>query len=293
MNGLGVHLHEDLLDGEPIRWLEHGEGSPVVLVHGIPTSPRLWRHVMPLVGGRSLALEMTGYGSSIPDGEGRDLGLTAQAARLLHWLDMVGVEAPVLVGHDLGGGVAQIAAVRAPDRFSGIVLTNAVCYDSWPIPSVKAMRRAAPLLRYLPETALYPSFVQLIHRGHDNRAQALESIGVHWQHYVAHGAARSLMRQVSALRVEDTIAVADRLPSLGLPSRVVWGEADQFQKVEYGRRLAADLGTTLQPIPGGKHFTPEDHPEVVAAAVNELLAPRRAEPESTAAAPEQGGSGGR
>ncbi len=273
MNGPGVRLHEDLMAGEPIRWLEHGEGVPVVLVHGIPTSPRLWRHVMPLVAGRSLALEMAGYGSSIPDGEGRDLGLAAQAERLLRWLDVVGVEAPVLVGHDLGGGVAQIAAVRAPERFSGIVLTNAVCYDSWPIPSVKAMQRTAGMLRYLPETALYPSFVQLIHRGHDDRARALESIGVHWQQYVAHGAARSLMRQVSALRVKDTIAVADQLPSLGLPARVVWGEADQFQKVQYGRRLAADLGTTLQPIAGGRHFTPEDHPEIVAAAVNELLTP--------------------
>jgi pimeloyl-ACP methyl ester carboxylesterase len=274
VNGLGVHLHEDLLDGEPIRWLEHGEGPPVVLVHGIPTSPRLWRHVMPLVSGRCLALEMAGYGSSIPDGDGRDLGLAAQADRLLRWLDMVGVEAPVLVGHDLGGGVAQIAAVRAPGRFSGIVLTNAVCYDSWPIPSVKAMRQAAPVLRYLPELALYPSFVQLIHRGHDERARALESIGVHWQHYVTHGAARSLMRQVSALDVEDTLAVADELPTLGLPARVVWGDADRFQKVEYGRRLAADLGTTLQTITGGKHFTPEDHPEVIAAAIDELLSAR-------------------
>jgi len=274
VNGLGMHLHEDLLDGEPVRWLEHGEGAPVVLVHGVPTSPRLWRHVLPLVRGRCLALEMRGYGSSIPDEGDRDLGLAAQADRLLRWLDMVGVEASVLVGHDLGGGVAQIAAVRGPGRFSGIMLTNAVCYDSWPIPSVKAMRRAAPILRYLPETALYPSFVQLIHRGHDNRARALESLGMHWQHYVAHGAARSLMRQVSALRVEDTLAIADQLPALGLPARVVWGEADQFQKVEYGRRLAADLGTTLQTIPGGKHFTPEDHPDAIAAAVNELLAPR-------------------
>lgn len=274
MNGLGMHLHEDLLEGEPVRWLEHGEGAPVVLLHGVPTSPRLWRHVLPLVPGRCLALEMRGYGSSIPDEGDRDLGLAAQADRLLRWLDLVGVEASVLVGHDLGGGVAQIAAVRGPGRFSGIMLTNAVCYDSWPIPSVKAMRRAAPILRYLPETALYPSFVQLIHRGHDNRARALESLGVHWQHYVAHGAARSLMRQVSALQVEDTLAIAEQLPALGLPARVVWGEADQFQKVEYGRRLAADLGTTLQTIPGGKHFTPEDHPEVIAAAINELLVPR-------------------
>lgn len=262
---------ETVVDGLTSRWIEHGSGLPVVLVHGIPTSPRLWRHVMPLVEGRSLAWEMTGYGTSIPDGAGVDLGLSAQADRLVAWLDAMGVDKPVLVGHDLGGGVAQIAAVRAPERFFGLVLTNTVGYDSWPIPSVKAMARTAALLRHMPDVAIYPSFVQLLRRGHDNRGIARESIGVHWQHYASHGAAPSLMSQVTALDVGDTLAVADRLPGLRLPARVVWGEADQFQKLRYGERLAADLRTELRRIPGGRHFTPEDHPEVVAEAINELL----------------------
>jgi pimeloyl-ACP methyl ester carboxylesterase len=267
-----MEVRERVVGGVPHRWLEHGSGRPVVLLHGIPTSPRLWRHVVPLVQGRTLAWEMRGYGTSIPEGAGQDIGLAAQARYLLAWLRDLGLdERPLLVGHDLGGGVAQIAAVQQPEAFSGLVLTNAVSYDSWPIPSVKAMQRLAPALALLPELLLYPSIVQLLHRGHDDRERALESIGVHWAAYVAHGAARSLMRQVSALDVQDTIAVSGRLSSLGLPARVVWGEADQFQKVSYGERLAADLGTELVRIPGGKHFTPEDHPEQVAAAVNSLL----------------------
>ena len=52
-------------DGVRMRWEETGEGLPVVFVHGIPTSPRLWRHVMPRVKGRALAWEMVGYGASI------------------------------------------------------------------------------------------------------------------------------------------------------------------------------------------------------------------------------------
>lgn len=68
------------------------------------------------------------------------------------------------------------------------------------------------------------------------------------------------MRQMNALDAADTIAVADRLPTLGLPARVVWGEADQFQELRYGVRLARDLGADLRRIPGGKHFVPEDHP---------------------------------
>jgi len=262
---------EAIVAGLTNRWIEHGSGRPAVLVHGIPTSPRLWRQVMPLVEGRSLAWEMTGYGSSIPDGTGLDLGLAAQADRLLAWLDTLALDRPVLVGHDLGGGVAQIAAVRARERFSGLVLTNSVCYDSWPIPSVKTMARAAAVLRHMPDVAIYPSFVQLLRRGHVNRDVARESIGVHWQPYVTHGAAASLMSQVTALDVGDTLAVADRLPGLDLPARVIWGEADQFQKLRFGERLAADLHTDIHRIPSGKHFTPEDHPENLAEAINELL----------------------
>jgi pimeloyl-ACP methyl ester carboxylesterase len=59
-----------VVDGIPVRWLEEdGQGVPVVLVHGIPTSPALWRHVRPrLTGLRVLAFEMTGYGDGIPAG---------------------------------------------------------------------------------------------------------------------------------------------------------------------------------------------------------------------------------
>ncbi len=41
MTGAGVRTQEQRLDGETVRWLEYGEGSPVVLLHGIPTSPQL------------------------------------------------------------------------------------------------------------------------------------------------------------------------------------------------------------------------------------------------------------
>lgn len=83
------------------------------------------------------------------------------------------------------------------------------------------MARAAAVLRHLPDAGLYPSFVQLLRRGHDDQDIAGESIGVHWQHYVTHGAAASLMSQVSDLDVRDTLDVADLLPALDLPARVV------------------------------------------------------------------------
>ncbi len=258
--------------GVAMRWIEAGEGFPVVLVHGIPTSPALWRHLLPQVrGGRCLAFEMVGYGDSIPAGRDRDISVARQADYLLAWLDQFGVEQAVLVGHDLGGGVAQIAAVRASGRCAGLVLANSIGYDSWPIPSVRALQAAAPLTGRLPMPALRALLGSLVARGHDDPAIARESLAVHLEPYQRHGGAAALAWQVRWLRTADTLQVADRLRDLDVPARVVWGTADPFQKVVYGERLAWDLRTELWRIEGGRHFTPEDHPERLAAAINEVL----------------------
>ncbi len=259
------------VQGVSVRWEETGEGLPVVFVHGIPTSPALWRHVLPHVkGARCLAMEMVGYGDSAPAGEGRDISVARQADYLLAWLDEIGVSRAVLVGHDLGGGVVQIAAVRRPQLCAGLVLTNAIGYDSWPIPAVQALRRGAGIVRRLPPAAIPAVLSTLMVRGHDDPVMAWESWRVHARGYTGPAGASVLAHQVSALDVNDTLAVQDELPRLRVPARVVWGAADQFQKVRYGERLAADLDAPLQRIEGGKHFTPEDHPGAVAAAVNEL-----------------------
>ena len=259
--------------GIRMRWEESGEGPPVVFVHGIPTSPRLWRHVMTRVGGRALAWEMVGYGASIREGWDRDISVARQAEYLAGWMREVGLEdGAVVVGHDLGGGVAQILAVRQPELVRGLVLTNAICYDSWPIPSVKAMRVAGPLVERLPDAMVrFNLYVGLFLRGHGGRARTKESLSEHWPYYERAGGAAALIRQARSLDANDTLAIADQIPNLDVPARLVWGAADEFQEIGYGYRLAYELGAPIERIEGAKHFVPEDHPEEVAVAVNELL----------------------
>ncbi len=267
-----MKTHTTQVDGIPITWHEQGTGTPLILIHGIPTCPLLWRRVVPLIeNARCLAFEMVGYGSSIPAGRDRDISVARQAEYLFAWARSIGVEAAVLAGHDLGGGVAQIAAVRHPGFCRGLFLTNAIGYDSWPIPSVKALRAAGPLLKHLPDALGKQIVHTLMIRGHDDSAQGEESLELHWKHYAEHEGTEALIRQMDALDVQDTLAVADDLPRLGVPARIAWGAADSFQKIEYGERFAADLAAPLRRIEGGLHFTPEDHPEVVAEEINLLL----------------------
>lgn len=111
----------------------------------------------------------------------------------------------------------------------------------------------------------------LIRRGHDDQDRASESLAIHLDPYEMHGGAASMVRQVRALDVRDTLAIEDQLRDIDIPSAIVWGAADQFQKLRYGQRLADDLASSLTVIEGGKHFVPEDHPQDLARVINGLL----------------------
>lgn len=260
------------VDGINMRWEEAGEGSPVVYLHGIPTSPRLWRYVIPQVSeARSLAWTMVGYGASMDQGRDRDISVGKQADYLAAWMDHLGIESAVVVGHGLGGGVAQILAVRHPELVRGLVLTNAISYDSWPIPQVKVLRAAAPLVEKLPDELFRLVYKSFMFQGHETREQAEEAVSEHFPYYELSDGAVAFVQQVRSLDVRDTLAVANQIPGLDVPARIVWGAADQFQKIGYGYRLAYELGAPLDRVEGGRHFIPEDHPERISAAVNDLL----------------------
>ncbi len=261
------------VEGIYMRWEEEGEGSPVIFIHGIPTSPRLWRHVIPRVrGARSMAWEMVGYGASIEEGRGRDISVARQTDYLAAWMQEVGLEeGALLVGHDLGGGIAQILAVRHPELVRGLVLTNCICYDNWPISPVKAIRVSGSAFARLPDPAFRLAYAGFLLGLHDDRGVARESAAEHRPYYERVGGATALVRQARSLDARDTLEISDRIPELDVPARLVWGAADQFLEIGYGYRLAYELGAPIERIEGGKHFVPENHPEEVAAAVNALL----------------------
>lgn len=269
-----------LIDGTDHRWLarDHsrlGEAeprpAPVVMVHGLPTGPWLWRHVARWLADRPvLAWEMTGYAGSIASGHDRDLSLSAQAARLGRWLEHLGLRRVTLVGHDLGGGVAQILTVRQPQRVGALVLVNAVAFDAWPVAPVRAARALGPVTSHLPDRAFAAAFTAALRAGYTDPAVARTSIALHLAPYLDVGAAAALHAQLQALDPADTEAVAGELGHVGCPAAVVWGARDPFLRLPLGRRLAAALGAPLLRVPSGRHFVPEDHPRAVAAAVDRV-----------------------
>lgn len=266
----------DLVDvaGQRVNVWSAGETGPaVLLVHGIPTNHRLWDDVVPEVSqhARVLAVDLLGYGDS-PAPEDQPVDIASQAAVLLDLLDALGIDRAVVVGHDLGGGVAQILAVAAGDRVAGLGVVDGVCYDGWPVPMVRAMKAGWPLLERLPAatltTALRPGLRTLF--AHQQRAEPfLDRFLGPWQRPEG---PRLLARHLRSLDSIYTQTVAPFLPRLRMPTEVVWGRRDHQMKPRYGERLARDIpDARLTWVDDASHFVPADRPDVVAEAVLRLV----------------------
>ena len=134
--------HFQDVDGKRIAYVDEGEGGPIVLLHGNPTSSYLWRNVIPeLVGsGRVIAPDLIGQGDSekLPasEGPGRYGFLTAYHY-LSGLLAALGLDRDVtLVVHDWGSGLGFHWASQHPDAVKAIAYMEAIVmpmtWDDWP-----------------------------------------------------------------------------------------------------------------------------------------------------------------
>lgn len=129
--------------GKTIAYREMGDGDPIVLLHGNPTSSYLWRDVMPALAplGRVIAPDLIGHGDSdkLPASEGDDRYSFATSYRYLEGLlQALGItEKVTLVIHDWGSALGFHWAQKHPDAVRGIAYMEAVVmplptWDDWP-----------------------------------------------------------------------------------------------------------------------------------------------------------------
>ena len=130
------------INGKSIAFVDAGEGDPIVLLHGNPTSSYLWRNVIPhLQGmGRVIAPDLIGQGDSdkLPASDGTDrYSFQVAYDYLAGLLDELGANQNVtLVIHDWGSALGfywaqqHSAAVKGIAYMEGIVCP--VGWEDWP-----------------------------------------------------------------------------------------------------------------------------------------------------------------
>ena len=260
-----------VVDGFRLAFRQHGVGETVLLVHGVTTASFIWNRVVPFLSPRyrTVAVDLLGCGSSDRP-LGVDCSLKRQAELLGGFIENAELGPVHLVGHDVGGGIAQILAVRRPDLVRDLAVLNTVGYDYWPVQPIVTLR--TPIVRQLAMATLDLGILRIIVRRalyHPDRLTD-ELLGNIRSEVSAEGVRRSFLQFVRALNNSDLMAVADDLPSLGIPVLILRGDADAYLSAEIAERLHREIPSSrLLRISTAGHYIQEDEPEVVAGALLE------------------------
>jgi pimeloyl-ACP methyl ester carboxylesterase len=264
------------IDGRTLTYREAGSGdTPVVLVHGWPTSSFLWRNVLPIVGRehRALAPDLFGFGASDkPTDVTYDFEFMAGA--LLGFLDALELDRIVLVGHDLGGPLTVRLALDHPERLRSLVLLNTLIHMDYTTELlddfVEALQTSGKRERFTSPETLEVIFRMGVAREESATDEAVAGVT---EPFATEEARLALAKAGSELETAAMDDLAARLSGLAVPLRVIYGEQDRLLTTvgEGMARIKRELPETeVTTLPDAGHFLQEDEPERVGELIAEF-----------------------
>jgi pimeloyl-ACP methyl ester carboxylesterase len=251
-----------------------GAGVPVVFIHGFPTSSHLWADVIPLMepGHRLVVIDLLGYGRSDRP-HSRPVDVRAHAERVVQLLNELRIRRACLVGHGIGGGIAQSIAVRHPELVSHLCLIDSVAFDRWPTLGARVARAWLPITRFLPVEVLHAIVRRNLEGGYADPQRAKHAMDLYLRPFSGPDGRDALVSHIHALTNRETKKLGRQLKKVSVPTAIIWGEKDRVTPVSVGQLLHSSIaGSTLQVLPDRRHFTPEEAPRQIADAIAELLA---------------------
>jgi pimeloyl-ACP methyl ester carboxylesterase len=249
-----------------------GAGNPIVLVHGYPTSSHLWDKLVPLLpsGYRVVVMDLLGFGRSDPPGNA-DLSIHGHARRLIGLMDALGIQRATLVGHQMGGVIAQALASGWPARVDRLALLHSMGFDATVTGTLAAARAVLPLMRLLPARTWLGLVRREMERWYADPYRGRHSIDQYLRPF-QRGGHRWLIRQLASLDPRETEAIATSLTGVRQPVSILAGSDDPAIPATVAARLQRALPqATLDFVDEVRHFSPEEAPERVARTIDQLL----------------------
>jgi pimeloyl-ACP methyl ester carboxylesterase len=253
-------------------FFRQGEGTPLVLLHGITMSWRAWKPVLPFLVGRHevFAPTMAGHRGGPQLRPGATLGVTALVDVLCDQLDEAGIHSAHLVGNSLGGWVALELARRGRAR-SVIGLSPA---GTW-----RARRDLVRLIWMFRAgyMAIGNPWLSWMARTPRLRRMALRQMIAHPERVPEEEATELLADfEDCALftALLDGTAALHRLADFDIalcPVKIAWGEKDRLIPFKrYGRPMRDTVrGAEFSIVPGVGHVPMYDDPRLIARTILE------------------------
>jgi pimeloyl-ACP methyl ester carboxylesterase len=270
------------LHGQTVTYDRAGRGPLVLLVHGITSSSRTWREVMPRLWDdhELLAPDLLGHGTSAKPRGDYSLGAYASGIRDL----MLALDLPraTVVGHSLGGGVAMQFTYQFPELVERLVLVDSGGLGQ----EVSLLLRAATLPGAELVLPLLTSRVTRIagraaggvlgRLGQRRSSADLQGLADGFASLRDVAARRAFLHTARSVIDQhgQRVDARDRLYlSAELPSLLIWGAEDPIIPLAHGERAHGLMpGSRLEVFPGAGHFPFNDDPDRFADVLRDFIA---------------------
>lgn len=255
-----------LSTGVTLPYVQHGDpaGVPMVLLHGYSDSLRSYELLLPHLPDSIHAYAYTQRGHADADQPVAGYRVDDHVADVAAFLDAVGVEAAVIVGHSAGGFAAQRFAIDHPDRTLGLVL-------------VAAFRSFADNPGALELWEAVSQFTDTVDREFVREFQescVARPVPADFLDAIIAGSCQVPARVWKAY-LADLLAAAVPTESgaIAAPALIQWGDQDAFvPRGDQDALLAAIPGARLSIYHGTGHCPHWEQPERAAAEITEFTA---------------------
>ncbi len=257
------------------NFVQQGDGTPVVMIHGVAASLHDWDDLIPELaqnGYASYALDLLGHGDS-PKPSSRAYHIDWVFEHFLHWMTSLRLTEPaIVIGHSLGGYIALEYARRFSAWTRGLILVNPF-YSLSQLPFLLRRTYRHPTLSsmislQLPEW-MFRLVVDVTSIGMGHSSGAIHALPEHIRAQTALDYTRTAS---GVYNVPNTMSdLTDHLHSISIPALVVWGNRDQtLAPLSFPRLVDAMPRAEARSIRAG-HVPHQSNPQEFNAMVLEFL----------------------
>lgn len=245
-----------MIEGYKVYYESTGDGLPVVFIHGACEDHSIWnqqvKHFSRLC--KTVVLDLPGHGKSDPL---REASIDSYSRLLSSFLEAVGIEKAVIVGHSMGGAIALKFCLKQPAKVLALILVDTGA-----------------------KLGVHPVFMEAIRKDH---VRALK------QFVSKYGVSKSTSEQtlktilnlmcntsgqtaIADFEACDSFDVRDQISDIRVPTLIIVGEDDSMTPLKWSEFMKEKIkGSKIRIIPESSHFPMIENPQELNRAIEEFI----------------------
>jgi pimeloyl-ACP methyl ester carboxylesterase len=247
----------------------HGEGTPLVLISGLGYSMWQWHRMVPYLENHFQVVTFDNRGVGQSDKPAGPYTASMLAKDTVGLFDALGIDKAVVMGHSMGGFIAQAMTLEYPERVSKLILASTNFGGPHHIPVTPEAMAVLSDVTSDPLTRFKNGLVVSTAPGWAEKNPELIQKWIEWRvanpieplHYQAQLA-------IGLALIPESAAFEHRLPNVSAPTLILFGAHDKVVPPANADLLAKQItGSQIRILPDAGHFFPLEVPEEAAQIV--------------------------